>query len=63
MIKSIDLSDRAVTFVGLQETVEDCYHILDAVKTNDKNSQDLVDLVKDKLIAIEFEISELHRKE
>ena len=63
MIKSIDLSDRSVTLVGLKEVIEDCQHILDSVNTSDKNSQNLVDLVKDKLSMVEIELSELEKRE
>ncbi len=63
MIKSIDFSDRSVTLVGLKEVVEDCQHILDSVNTSDKNSQNLIDAVKDKLAMVELELSGLQQRE
>lgn len=63
MMKYIDLSERAITLIGLQEELEECYHILDVVKTSDNNSQALLGAVKDKLVCIEIEISELYQKE
>ncbi|MFA4102320.1 hypothetical protein OQJ40_09190 [Serratia nevei] len=63
MIKSIDFSDRSVTLVGLKGVVEDCQHILDSVNTSDKNSQNLIDAVKDKLAMVELELSGLQQRE